>query len=81
MYFVPTMIAVGRKHANSGAIACLNCFLGWTVLGWIGALVWAVSNRPAAPVVHIIAASPPGAAPPLPRRPPPPPRYLNPPEG
>ena len=63
MYFLPTMIAVWRKHANSGAIACLNCFLGWTVLGWIGSLVWAVSNRPTAPVVHIIAASPPAAPP------------------
>lgn len=43
-YFVPYIIAVFRKHPNRQAILILNLLLGWTVLGWIGALVWAAIN-------------------------------------
>ena len=41
LYFLPSIIAVGLKQKNSFAIFVLNTFLGWTGLGWIGALVWA----------------------------------------
>ena len=41
IYFLPWVIARGRKHHNSDAILVLNLFLGWTVLGWVIALVWA----------------------------------------
>ncbi|MBI5014363.1 MAG: superinfection immunity protein [Deltaproteobacteria bacterium] len=37
----PAGIAHQRHHHQLGAIAALNLLLGWTVLGWIGALVWA----------------------------------------
>ncbi len=40
LYFLPSIIAFKRGHPNAGAILVLNIFLGWTVLGWIGALVW-----------------------------------------
>jgi len=40
-YFLPGIIAASRNHHQSGAIFVLNLLLGWTVLGWIGALVWA----------------------------------------
>lgn len=40
MSLLPTVIALFRGHHNVGAIAVLNLFLGWTFLGWIGALVW-----------------------------------------
>ncbi len=43
MYFIPTIVAVSRKHHNALAIGALNLFLGWTILGWIGALVWALT--------------------------------------
>ncbi len=39
VYFMPSMYAIGTKHGM--AIFMLNLFLGWTVLGWIGALIWA----------------------------------------
>lgn len=39
IYFIPSICAIGRK--NQYAIFVLNLFLGWTVLGWIIALVWA----------------------------------------
>ena len=41
VYFLPWMVARGRVHRQRNAIAVLNLFLGWTVLGWIAALVWA----------------------------------------
>jgi hypothetical protein len=48
IYFVPSFVAAGRNHRNLGALFTLNLLLGWTVLGWIGALVWSLVNpRPA----------------------------------
>lgn len=41
-YFLPTLVAFSRQHKNKLAIFLLNLFLGWTVLGWVGSLVWAV---------------------------------------
>jgi hypothetical protein len=40
-YFAPGIVASARHHHNAGAIWCLTLFLGWSVLGWIIALVWA----------------------------------------
>jgi hypothetical protein len=42
VYLLPTFIALVLHHTNLLAIALLNIFVGWTVLGWVGALVWAV---------------------------------------
>ena len=44
MYFLPTIIAFNRNRHNKGAIFVLNLFLGWTVLGWVVSMVWAVSS-------------------------------------
>jgi hypothetical protein len=50
MYFLPTIIALRGKHHNTNAVALVNVFFGWTVLGWIVALVWAVTKpAPATP--------------------------------
>lgn len=43
-YLLPTAIGVGRKRSNTGAIFVLNLFLGWTLIGWVIALVWAVAK-------------------------------------
>ncbi len=48
MYFAPTWIASRREHPSKTAIIVLNVLLGWTVLGWIGALVWAYAGVPPA---------------------------------
>jgi hypothetical protein len=42
IYFIPTLVAMSRHKRNAGAIFALNLFLGWTLLGWVGALVWAL---------------------------------------
>jgi len=43
LYFLPTLVAGTRRHHQRFAILVLNLFLGWTVLGWIGALVWSAT--------------------------------------
>lgn len=43
-YFLPTLIASHAKKRNTTAIALLNIFLGWSILGWIIALVWATTK-------------------------------------
>ena len=51
-YFIPTIAAHVRDHRSSAAIALLNLFLGWTILGWLAALIWANTGNvktPAAP--------------------------------
>ncbi len=41
-YFIPTMIAILRKKKNTLAIFLLNLLLGYTLVGWLIALIWAV---------------------------------------
>jgi hypothetical protein len=41
VYFLPAIIAYGRDHHNSTSIFLLNLLLGWSVLGWIAAIIWA----------------------------------------
>ena len=45
-YFIPFIIAVFKRNNNKKDVLLLNMFGGWTVLGWLLALVWAIkSNR------------------------------------
>ncbi|MGA8763594.1 MAG: superinfection immunity protein [Candidatus Sulfotelmatobacter sp.] len=44
MYFLPTIIAIARSKRDITSILLLNFFLGWTMIGWIVALVWAVKT-------------------------------------
>lgn len=44
LYFIPTLVAANRKHRNSTAIFVLNFFLGWSLIGWVIALIWSVAN-------------------------------------
>ncbi len=46
-YFLPTIIARGRQKMNIGAIAALNVLTGWSVVGWVVALIWALTKDPA----------------------------------
>ena len=43
-YFVPVLVAVARRHRFVSAIALINAFVGWTILGWLGAMIWAVNK-------------------------------------
>jgi hypothetical protein len=43
LHFAPTFIAVWRKHPRRIAIFVINLLFGWTIVGWIVALVWSLS--------------------------------------
>ena len=53
MYWLPTIIAVVRRTPSALGVAALNFFLGWTIVGWIIALVIALAAYPAERVVII----------------------------
>jgi hypothetical protein len=65
VYFVPTIVAVARGHRNATAIGVLNLLLGWMLVPWVIALVWAclADQTQQAPSAQL--------APPLARAPPP----------
>jgi len=44
MYFLPTLIALVRDKQDKLTIFLLNFFLGWSVIGWIVCLVWALKT-------------------------------------
>ena len=40
-YITPGVVALIREHHQTLAIWVLNIFAGWSVIGWVAALVWA----------------------------------------
>lgn len=42
LYFLPSFLSINRKYKEG--IMLLNLLLGWTFLGWVGALIWAVCS-------------------------------------
>lgn len=63
IYMFPTYISWSRKTQYTAGICVLNATFGWTVLGWIGALIWAVSARghKPTPPAHVDSTSGPDA--------------------
>ncbi len=51
VYFLPTLIATQRGH-SVGGILLLNFFFGWTGIGWLALLLWALLSPP--PVYFIM---------------------------
>ena len=47
LYFLPAIL--GRRKRNARALLALNLLLGWTCLGWVGALIWALLQETPAP--------------------------------
>lgn len=45
VYFLPTAVAVNAGHPEFHAIFVLNLFFGWTVVGWVVALGWALRHQ------------------------------------
>jgi T4 superinfection immunity protein len=44
LYFLPWIIAMVGKHRQVGPIFIINLFLGWTLIGWVGALAWSAAT-------------------------------------
>jgi hypothetical protein len=45
LYFLPTIVASHRGRGVAG-ILILNLLLGWTCIGWLVLLLWALLARP-----------------------------------
>ena len=45
IYFLPSVIAFFRDRKNGCAIFALNLLGGWTFIGWLVALIWAISEE------------------------------------
>jgi hypothetical protein len=43
LHFLPGIIATRRHHRSALAIWLVNIFFGWTLIGWVIALVWALN--------------------------------------
>ena len=55
-YMLPWAIAVTRGRSNMAAIGVLNLLLGWSLIGWIAALVMACqAHAPVTPVNVVFA--------------------------
>lgn len=48
LYFLPSIIGHGKRSFTG--ILVLNLLLGWTVIGWFAALIWACTDGPDVPV-------------------------------
>jgi hypothetical protein len=48
IYFLPTIVALSRGCLSALTIFFLNLFLGWTLIGWIAALIWSCTGATAA---------------------------------
>ena len=52
IHFLPTIIAAVRRTRNFGWIFTINFFLGWTLVGWVVALIWALRDAPKYPTAY-----------------------------
>jgi uncharacterized membrane protein YqaE (UPF0057 family) len=43
-YFLPTILAAWRRHGSAPAITAVNILLGWTLLGWLWAFIWSLTQ-------------------------------------
>lgn len=50
LYFLPTFLA--RNKRRRVPIIVLNILLGWTLLGWVGALIWVLADSPREPIAQ-----------------------------
>ena len=44
IYLIPTAIAVIKHRANTAAIVLINILAGWTLVGWVVALVLSLNT-------------------------------------
>jgi len=44
-YCLPALIAGRRNTEKKNYITLLNLLMGWTIIGWIAAFIWAVTDK------------------------------------
>ncbi len=53
LYFLPAIIAHNKRDFT--AILLVNLLFGWTVIGWVVALIWACAAETKPPQVMVVA--------------------------
>src|SRR2546430_14997776 len=54
LYFLPTIAALAlRRDDDVAGIFLVNFFLGWTIIGWCVALIWAAASQRSMEVSHV----------------------------
>jgi len=46
LHFIPTFVAGSRHVQNFWWILLINIFFGWTLIGWVLILIWALNDTP-----------------------------------
>lgn len=44
LYFLPTFKAIKKRRKDKFWVFLINLIIGWTILGWLGCLVWVAQN-------------------------------------
>jgi 4-hydroxybenzoate polyprenyltransferase len=44
IYFIPSFVALLRRHTYLKQVLVLNVILGWSTIGWVALLVWAFAG-------------------------------------
>jgi len=44
LYYVPMILALKRDRPDKFKIIIVNIMLGWTIIGWVIALKWALKD-------------------------------------
>ncbi|WP_222103735.1 superinfection immunity protein [Shewanella xiamenensis] len=66
LYFYPMYEAYFHKQPNFYSIFALNLFLGWTLVGWVVALVWALKSHEPIKTINVASPEPAPASAPAP---------------
>jgi len=45
VYFLPSLVALGRRNPDINSVFLINLWLGWTIIGWITAIGWALDRK------------------------------------
>ncbi|RAW93832.1 MULTISPECIES: superinfection immunity protein [unclassified Photorhabdus] len=45
IYFAPTYVASRRMHKHIYFVAFVNIIVGWTIIGWLGCMAWALTKQ------------------------------------
>jgi hypothetical protein len=45
-YVVPFLVAAARGHDDAPLVLIANLLIGWTGIGWLGVLAWALLGPP-----------------------------------
>ncbi|SDH13285.1 superinfection immunity protein [Roseospirillum parvum] len=46
-YLLPSLVALGRRQCSRDAVFVINLVLGWTVIGYLFVLAWALTGEAA----------------------------------